>query len=66
MIAEQAPDLHQVLDQAKREGRSHLMLDGTLIRIDRVNERNDDGHHRWRGVRGDAARSDNGGRSSLA
>ena len=47
VIAEQAPDLHQVLERAKREGWSHLVLDGTLIRIDRVNERNDDGHHRW-------------------
>ena len=47
VIAEQAPDLHQVLEQAKREGWSHLVLDGTLIRIDRVNERNDVGHHRW-------------------
>ena len=47
VIAEQAPDLRQVLEQAKREGWSHLVLDGTLIRIDQVNERNDDGHHRW-------------------
>ncbi|HYB35299.1 MAG TPA: transposase family protein [Mycobacterium sp.] len=47
VIAEQAPDLHQVLEQANREGWSHLVLDGTLIRIDRVNERTDDGHHRW-------------------
>lgn len=47
MIAEQAPDLHEVLEQAKQQGWSHLTLDGTLISIDRVDERNDDGHHRW-------------------
>ena len=38
VIAEQAPDLHEVLEQAKRQGWSHLTLDGTLIEIDRVNE----------------------------
>ncbi|KZS71340.1 hypothetical protein A4G29_02890 [Mycobacterium kansasii] len=47
VIAEQAPDLHEVLKQAKQQGWSHLVLDGTLIRIDRVNERNENGHHRW-------------------
>lgn len=47
VIAEQAPDLHDVLEQAKREGWPHLVLDGTLIHIDRVGERNDDGHHLW-------------------
>ena len=47
VIAEEAPDLHEVLDRAKREGWSHLTLDGTLIHIDRVGERNDDGHHLW-------------------
>ena len=45
MIADQAPDLHDVLDQAKREDWSHVTLDGTLIEIDRVNERTDEGHH---------------------
>ena len=38
VIAEQAPDLHDVLEQARREGWSHVTLDGTLIEIDRVNE----------------------------
>ena len=47
VIAEQAPDLHEVLEQAKREGWSHLTLDGTLIEIDRVNERTEAGHHLW-------------------
>lgn len=47
VIAEHAPDLHEVLDQAKREGWSHLTLDGTLIEIDRVGERTEEGNHRW-------------------
>ena len=47
MIAEQAPDLHDVLEQARREGWSHLTLDGTLVEIDRVNERTEAGHHLW-------------------
>ncbi|MGB5150888.1 MAG: transposase family protein, partial [Mycobacterium sp.] len=36
-----------VLDRAKGEGWSHVTLDGTLIEIDRVNERTDEGHHLW-------------------
>jgi hypothetical protein len=47
VIAETAPGLHDVLDRAKREGWSHLLLDGTLIHIDRVDERNEQGHHLW-------------------
>ncbi|UQX11257.1 transposase family protein [Candidatus Mycobacterium methanotrophicum] len=47
VIAEQAPDLHEVLDRAKAEQWSHVTLDGTLIAIDRVDERNEAGHHRW-------------------
>ncbi len=47
VIAEQAPDLHEVLDRARRESWSHLLLDGTLIHIDRVDERNEQGHHLW-------------------
>lgn len=42
-----APDLHQVLDQARREGWSHVTLDGTLIEMDRVDARKDDGNHLW-------------------
>ena len=47
VLAEQAPDLHEVLERAKREGWSHLTLDGTLIRIDRVGERGENGNHLW-------------------
>ncbi len=47
VIAEQAPDLHDVLEQAKRDGWSHVTLDATLVEIDRLNERTQVGHHRW-------------------
>jgi hypothetical protein len=36
VLAAQAPDLHEVLERARAEGWSHLNLDGTLIEIDRV------------------------------
>ncbi len=47
VTAEAAPELHDVLDRAKREGWSHRVLDGTVIHTDRVDERNEQGHHRW-------------------
>jgi hypothetical protein len=47
VLADAAPDLHQVLDQAKRERWSYVMLDGTLIEIDRVDARKEDGNHLW-------------------
>jgi len=47
VIAETAPELHEVLERAKREAWPHLLLDGTLIHIDRVDERNEEGHHLW-------------------
>lgn len=47
VIAEQAPDLHDVLEVAKGEGWPHVTLDGTLIEIDRVGERTENGHHLW-------------------
>jgi hypothetical protein len=33
--AEQAPDLHEELEQVAEQGRSHVVLDGTVIRSDR-------------------------------
>jgi hypothetical protein len=36
VLAEQAPELHDVLDRCHREGMTHLVLDGTLIESDRV------------------------------
>jgi hypothetical protein len=47
VIAEQAPDLHEVLEQARGEQWSHVSVDGTLIEIDRVGERTEQGHHLW-------------------
>ncbi|OQD56851.1 transposase [Streptomyces phaeoluteigriseus] len=36
VLAEQAPDLHDVLDRCRRGGLTHVVLDGTLIESDRV------------------------------
>jgi hypothetical protein len=36
VLAEQAPDLHEVLTRCRKNGLSHLILDGTLIESDRV------------------------------
>ncbi len=47
VIAEQAPDLHEVLERGRRESWSHVSLDGTLIAIDRVAARKENGHHLW-------------------
>ena len=47
VLAAQAPDLHDVLAQAKAEGWSHVNLDGTLIETDRVREKNESGYDAW-------------------
>ncbi len=47
VIAEQAPDLHDVPEQGRQLGWSHVSPDGTLIEIDRVARRNEHGHHLW-------------------
>jgi hypothetical protein len=36
VLAAQAPDLHQVLQECRDRGFSHVILDGTLIETDRV------------------------------
>lgn len=36
VLAEQAPDLHRVLAECREKGLNHLVLDGTLIKSDRV------------------------------
>lgn len=38
-LAARAPDLEQALLQAKEAGLSHLNLDGTVVRTDRVSPR---------------------------
>jgi DDE superfamily endonuclease len=47
VLAAQAPDLHDVLDRARREGWSHVNLDGTLIETDRVRAEGESGHDLW-------------------
>ncbi|MEV4115469.1 transposase family protein [Nonomuraea sp. NPDC049695] len=38
VLAAQAPDLHEALDRAQDDGLAHVILDGTLIPIDRCAE----------------------------
>lgn len=38
VLADAAPDLHHVIAEAAQDGWEHLLLDGTLIATDRVNE----------------------------
>ena len=38
MLAAQAPDLHEALQEVAEQGWSHLVLDGKLIRTDRCAE----------------------------
>lgn len=45
--AAQAPDLHAVLGRARREGWSHISLDGTLIETNRVRAKGENGHDLW-------------------
>lgn len=36
LLAAQAPDIHTAIERAGPAGLTHLLLDGTLIRTDRV------------------------------
>jgi len=48
VLAAQAPDLHQTLEQGKAAGWTHVVLDGTLIPTDRCRTKNPDtGHDLW-------------------
>ncbi|WP_327259661.1 transposase family protein [Streptomyces sp. NBC_01240] len=47
VLAEQAPDLHEVLDHCRREGMTHVILDGTLIESDRVAGVRENGNDLW-------------------
>lgn len=47
VLAEHAPDLHEVLEQGRREAWSHVSLDGTLIETDRVAARTEAGNDLW-------------------
>lgn len=39
VLAEQAPDLHEALQQAKRDGLAHVILDGKIFSADRLAEK---------------------------
>lgn len=47
VLAAQAPDLHEVLDHCRREGMTHVILDGTLIETDRLAGVRDNGNDLW-------------------
>ena len=47
VLAAQAPDLHDVLARGKKEGWSHVNLDGTLIETNRCSARKENGHDVW-------------------
>jgi hypothetical protein len=47
VLADQAADLHAVLDSCRAEGMTHLVLDGTLIACDRVAGVRENGNDLW-------------------
>ncbi len=47
VLAGQAPDLRQVLSRCRREGMTHVILDGTLIETDRLAGVRDNGNDLW-------------------
>ena len=55
VIADRAPDLPEVLQRLRRSKEPFVCLDGTLIRTDRVAQRNPDtGRHLWYSGKGKA------------
>lgn len=47
VLAEHAPDLHQVLGRCRAQGMSHVILDGTLISCDRTAGTTENGNDLW-------------------
>lgn len=47
VLAERAPDLHDVLARCRGQGLSHVVLDGTLISCDRVAGTTERGNDLW-------------------
>jgi hypothetical protein len=47
VLADQAPDLHDVLNRCRRDGMSHVILDGTLIESDRLAGVRENGNDLW-------------------
>ncbi|MHB9859088.1 hypothetical protein [Streptomyces sp. YIM S03343] len=47
VLADQAPDLHEVLDRCRREGMTHVIVDGTLIESNRFADIHENGNNLW-------------------
>ncbi|MGW1554690.1 transposase family protein [Streptomyces sp. NPDC002346] len=47
VLADQAPDLHDVLARCRGEGMTHVILDGTLIESDRLAGARENGNDLW-------------------
>ena len=47
VLADRAPDLHEVLNRCHREGMTHVILDGTLIESDRLAGVRENGNDLW-------------------
>ncbi|WP_089102831.1 transposase family protein [Streptomyces hyaluromycini] len=47
ILAAQAPDLREVLNRCRRQGMTHVILDGTLIESDRIAGVRDNGNDLW-------------------
>ncbi|GAA2001739.1 IS5-like element IS470 family transposase [Nocardiopsis rhodophaea] len=47
VLADQSPDLHQVLQRCREQGMGRVVLDGTLIACDRVAGTNETGNDAW-------------------
>lgn len=47
VLADQAPDLHEVLDCCRSKAMTHVILDGTLIESDRVAGLRENGNDLW-------------------
>jgi hypothetical protein len=47
VIAQRAPDLHEVLERAREQSWTHLCLDGTLIPTTRCTAKGESGHDLW-------------------
>jgi hypothetical protein len=45
--ADQAPDLHKVPERCQKSGMPHVILNGTLIKCDRVAGARENGNHWW-------------------
>jgi DDE superfamily endonuclease len=47
VLANQAPELHEVLNNCRRQGMTHVILDGTLIKSDRLAGVRENGNDLW-------------------